>query len=166
MKKIEIHARVIDRLLEHLEKGNKEVNLLEELTGELSFEEIRAAVHYLETMGYITYNKSIPQNQGFLCKITKEGIKYHQEIFEQKQKKSSWIEKLKSFFEMAETAKTAAFSLFMIITLVFGINIKKIASHSPFIANILGIEIDEKAPQKNIPSLPDRPVKKTPNRQR
>lgn len=157
MTKAESQALVLDRLMEALERGNREkINLLEELSGEIKFIDLRAAVCYLAALSYIEYDDHIPQNQGFYCKITKEGIKYHHAIFEHqdtsKKEKTSFVKKLKEISEFFESAKAIAVTVFMIMTMVLGFNAKRIAQELPMVANLLGIsEIQEQKENKEAP---------------
>lgn len=145
MKAIEIQARILDCLLEELQHGNKEfINLLLELTGEIPFKDLRSAVYILAELGYINHNDAIPDNKGFFCKITKEGIRYHQDIFDAKedapQEKTSFFDSFKNIVSFFENAKTVITTLVTIIVLVFGLNIQKVAHQFPFLANFISIE--------------------------
>lgn len=151
MKEIEVQALALDRLFDALKNGIKEnVNLLQELTGEVSFKELRAAVYTLAELGYISHDESIPDHQGFFCKITKEGIKYHQDIFEPQETEKGFFDKIKDLFSFFEKAKNIAFTVVTILCLIFGFNIQRIAHQFPVLANLIGIEAATPANQKQI----------------
>jgi preprotein translocase subunit SecY len=136
-RKIEIQAIILDRLMEYLEKGKKEINLLEELNGELSFAEIRSGVNLLSSLDYIIYNEKIPLNQGFFVKITKKGIVYYQDIFEPKIKPKSFIDLLKDFKNSLEYSKTILISLIIFFSIIFGFFYQENINNFSFFANLL-----------------------------
>lgn len=156
MKAIEVQARILDCLLEELQHGNKEfINLLLELTGEIPFRDLRAAVYILSELGYILHNDAIPDNKGFFCKITKEGIRYHQDIFDAKEEplkeKTSFFNFLKNIVSFFENAKTIITTLVTILVIVFGFNIQKIAHQFPILANLIDIEVQTSVPNNLVP---------------
>jgi hypothetical protein len=147
MKEIEVQAIVLDRLVSELKRGEKRhVNLLQELTGEVSFKDLRAAIYYLSELGFILHDDNIPDNEGFYCKITREGVRHHMDIFDAQkegEKELSWTEKFQNIIHFFENAKTLATAIVVVITLIFGLNIQKIAHKFPVLASILHIEVQE-----------------------
>lgn len=141
MKEIEVHAVVLDRLVSELKRGEKRyINLLEELTGEVNFRDLRASVYYLSELGFVDHDGKIPDNEGFYCKITKDGLRYHQDIFEPaSQKKLSWTERMQSMVQLFESTRTLAVVVFILIVLIFGLNAEKIMEKFPALASLLNV---------------------------
>ncbi len=139
---------ILNQLIESLESGDKGyVNLSSELEGKISFKELRAAVYHLSEIEYITHNDEIPDNKGFHCKITKEGIKYHENLLEAKNKseeKKSLKHKVSGIIHFFEHAYTIVIVVVAVGTLAFSVNLRNVFEKAPFAASLLGIEIEHK----------------------
>ena len=108
---IKDQAIVLDRLVEYYLSGYTEpIELMSELTWEISFRRLRSVVLYLVEFWYIkrSYNW---ENNKFYVVITKQWISYYEKIFnrsEKLEKEENFIDKIKRVAEWVNAVKWIA----------------------------------------------------------
>lgn len=108
---VEDQALVLDRLAEfYFSWVDSFVELISEMTWEISFKELRSTILYLLEFWYVQRSYTWKWNE-FFVKITKKWITYYEKIFESEgklEKKESFLDKIKRFSEWINAVKWIA----------------------------------------------------------
>ena len=122
---------VLDRLAEfYFSWVDDFVELMSEMTWEISFRELRSTILYLYEFWYIKRSYTWKWNE-FYVKITKKWITYYEKVFNPKKKlyiKESFFDKIKKIWEWVDAIKwiaTWAVAIFTIFWVVFHWEIKE-----------------------------------------
>ncbi len=116
---------VLDRLAEfYFSWVDNFIELMSEMTWEISFRELRSTILYLYEFWYIKRSYTWKWNE-FYVKITKKWISYYEKIFEPNEKikvKDSFLDKVKKLWEWVDALKwiaTWAVAIFTIFWATF-----------------------------------------------
>ena len=141
---LKTQSLVLDRLAEfYFSWVDNFIELMSEMTWEISFKELRAAVLYLIEFWYIKRSYTWKWNE-FFVKITKKWIKYYEKIFTFEEKiyiKPSFLDRIKKLSEWVNALKwiaTWAVAIFTIFWISFHSEIVK-----EFSVNIFSTEKNE-----------------------
>lgn len=122
---------VLDRLAEfYFSWVDNFIELMSEMTWEISFKELRSTILYLTEFWYIQRSYTWKWNE-FFVKITKKWITYYEKVFEPNEKlhvKDSFLNKIKKFWEWINVIKwiaTWVVAIFTIFWVTFHWEIKK-----------------------------------------
>jgi len=122
---VENQTLVLDRLAEfYFSWVDSFVELMSEMTWEISFKELRSTILYLVEFWYIQRSYTWKWNE-FFVKITKKWITYYEKVFQPEEKlhiKDSFLDKIKKLSEWIDSVKwiaTWAVAIFTIFWVSF-----------------------------------------------
>lgn len=141
---------VLDRLAEfYFSWVDSFVELMSEMTWEISFKELRSTILYLVEFWYIQRSYTWKWNE-FFVKITKKWITYYEKIFQPEENlhiKDSFLDKIKKIWEWIDAVKwiaTWAVAVLTIFWISFHSEISEQFSASIISNNQIEIQFTEK----------------------